>query len=73
MLVEVERDRSMLDLFREEARTHLLTLTTGLTALAAGTPVKVDELQRVLVAVNSFDQIYEAMHEAEQRVERGSL
>jgi phenylalanine-4-hydroxylase len=37
------------------------------------TPVKVDELQKVLFAVNSFDEIYEAMHEAEQRVERGSL
>jgi phenylalanine-4-hydroxylase len=37
------------------------------------TPVKVDELQQVLFAVNSFDQIYEAMHEAEQRVERGTL
>ena len=37
------------------------------------TPVKVDELQKVLFAVSSFDQIYEAMHEAEQRVERGSL
>lgn len=37
------------------------------------TPVKVDELQKVLFAVDSFDQIYEAMHEAEQRVERGTL
>lgn len=37
------------------------------------TPVKVDEFQKLLFAVNSFDQIYEAMHEAEQRVERGSL
>ena len=37
------------------------------------TPVKVDELQKVLFAVNGFDQIYEAMHEAEQRVERGTL
>jgi phenylalanine-4-hydroxylase len=37
------------------------------------TPVKVDEMQKVLFAVNSFDEIYEAMHEAEQRVERGSL
>ena len=36
------------------------------------TPVKVDELQKVLFAVSSFEQIYEAMHEAEQRVERGS-
>jgi phenylalanine-4-hydroxylase len=37
------------------------------------TPVKVDEFQKVLFAIESFDQIYEAMHEAEQRVERGSL
>ncbi len=37
------------------------------------TPVKVDEFQKVLFAVNTFDQIYEAMHEAEQRVERGTL
>jgi phenylalanine-4-hydroxylase len=37
------------------------------------TPVKVDELQKVLFAINSFDQMYEAMHEAEQRVERGTL
>ena len=32
------------------------------------TPVKVDEFQRVLFAIESFDQMYEAMHEAEQRV-----
>jgi phenylalanine-4-hydroxylase len=37
------------------------------------TPVKVDEFQKVLFAIESFDQIYEAMHEAEQRVERGDL
>jgi phenylalanine-4-hydroxylase len=37
------------------------------------TPVKVDEYQKVLFAVQSFDQIYEAMHEAEQRVEHGGL
>jgi phenylalanine-4-hydroxylase len=37
------------------------------------TPVKVDEFQKVLFAVSNFDQIYEAMHEAEQRVERGCL
>jgi len=37
------------------------------------TPVKVDEFQKVLFAVNSFDQVYEAMHEAQQRVERGTL
>lgn len=37
------------------------------------TPVKVDELQKVLFAVRSFDQIYEAMHEAEQRIERGTF
>jgi phenylalanine-4-hydroxylase len=32
------------------------------------TPVKVDELQRALFAIESFEQIYEAMHEAERRV-----
>jgi phenylalanine-4-hydroxylase len=31
------------------------------------TPVKVDELHKLLFAVSSFDQIYEAMHEAERR------
>jgi phenylalanine-4-hydroxylase len=37
------------------------------------TPVKVDELHKLLFAVNSFDQIYEAMHEAERRAIAGSL
>jgi phenylalanine-4-hydroxylase len=37
------------------------------------TKVKVDEFQKVLFAIHSFDQMYEAMHEAEQRVERGTL
>ncbi len=37
------------------------------------TPVKVDELHKLLFAINSFDQMYEAMHEAERRVERGCL
>jgi phenylalanine-4-hydroxylase len=32
------------------------------------TPVKVDELHKLLFAVDSFDQVYEAMHEAEIRV-----
>ena len=32
------------------------------------TPVKVDELQKVLFAIESFEQIYEAMQEAERRV-----
>lgn len=31
------------------------------------TPVKVDELQKVLFAIESFEQIYEAMHQAERR------
>lgn len=31
------------------------------------TPVKIDELHKLLFVVNSFDQIYEAMHEAEKR------
>ena len=37
------------------------------------TPVKVDELHKLLFAVSSFDQIYEAMNEAESRAIRGSL
>ncbi len=37
------------------------------------TPVKVDELHKLLFAVSSFDQIYEAMHEAEQRALEGRL
>src|SRR6266567_8061691 len=36
------------------------------------TPVKVDELHKLLFAVSSFDQIYEAMHVAEQRAISGS-
>jgi phenylalanine-4-hydroxylase len=37
------------------------------------TPVKVDELHKLLFAVVSFDQIYEAMHEAERRALGGKL
>lgn len=37
------------------------------------TPVKVDELQKVLFAVENFDQIYEAMEEAERRAFEGRL
>jgi phenylalanine-4-hydroxylase len=37
------------------------------------TPVKVDEFQKTLFAISSFDQMYEAMHEAERRVEQNSL
>ena len=37
------------------------------------TPVKVDELHKLLFAVNSFDQIFEAMHEAEERAQCGRL
>jgi phenylalanine-4-hydroxylase len=37
------------------------------------TPVKVDELHKLLFAVSSFDQIYEAMHEAERRAMSGRL
>jgi phenylalanine-4-hydroxylase len=37
------------------------------------TPVKVNELHKVLFAVSSFDQIYEAMHEAERRAASGRL
>lgn len=37
------------------------------------TPVKVDELHKLLFAVNSFEQIYEAMHEAERWAYDGEL
>jgi len=37
------------------------------------TRVKVDELHKLLFAVSSFDQIYEAMHEAERRALNGTL
>jgi phenylalanine-4-hydroxylase len=37
------------------------------------TQVKVDELHKLLFAVSSFDQIYEAMHEAEHRASTGRL
>lgn len=37
------------------------------------TPVKVDELHKLLFAIESFDQMYEAMHETEQRVAQGCL
>jgi phenylalanine-4-hydroxylase len=37
------------------------------------TPVKVDELHKLLFAVESFEQIYDAMREAERRTVRGSL
>jgi phenylalanine-4-hydroxylase len=37
------------------------------------TPVKVNELHKLLFAVGSFDQIYEAMHEAECRAACGQL
>jgi phenylalanine-4-hydroxylase len=37
------------------------------------TPVKVDEFQKQLFAVESFDQIYEAMHQAEHRALQGRL
>jgi phenylalanine-4-hydroxylase len=36
------------------------------------TPVKVDELQKVLFAIESFDQIYEAMQEAEGRAKHAA-
>jgi phenylalanine-4-hydroxylase len=36
------------------------------------TPVKVDELQKVLFAIESFDQIYEAMQQAETQLTGGA-
>jgi phenylalanine-4-hydroxylase len=37
------------------------------------TPVKVDELHKLLFAVSSFEQIYESMQEAERRAANGRL
>ena len=37
------------------------------------TPVKVDELHKLLFAIRSFDQVYGAMHEAEYRARNGKL
>jgi len=37
------------------------------------TKVKVDELHNLLFSVSSFDQVYEAMHEAERRAMSGRL
>lgn len=37
------------------------------------TKVKVDELHKLLFAVSSFDQVYEAMHETERRALSGRL
>jgi phenylalanine-4-hydroxylase len=36
------------------------------------TPVKVDEMHRLLFAIDSFDQIYEAVRTVEARIDRGS-
>jgi phenylalanine-4-hydroxylase len=36
------------------------------------TPVKVDEMHHLLFAIESFDEIYEAMREIENRIDRGS-
>lgn len=36
------------------------------------TPVKVDEMHHLLFAIESFDQIYEAMHTLEARIRQGS-
>jgi len=38
-----------------------------------GTQVKVDEMHQELFAIESFDQLYEAMQEVEERLESGSL
>lgn len=37
------------------------------------TPVKIDELHKLLFVVNSFDQLYEVMHEAERLATSGRL
>ncbi|HZV59265.1 MAG TPA: hypothetical protein VFF42_02930, partial [Candidatus Eremiobacteraceae bacterium] len=37
------------------------------------TSVKVDEMHKLLFAIDSFDQIYEAMHNAEKLAKAGAL
>jgi phenylalanine-4-hydroxylase len=37
------------------------------------TPVHVDEIHKLLFAIESFDQVYDAMQEVEKRVEAGTL
>ena len=37
------------------------------------TPVKVNEMHHLLFAIDSFDQVYDAMHVAEQRAAQGRL
>ena len=41
-------------------------------AMVLRTPVKVDEMHHLLFAIDSFDEIYEAMHALEARILRGS-
>jgi phenylalanine-4-hydroxylase len=36
------------------------------------TPVKVDEMHHLLFAIESFDEIYQAMHTLEARIDAGS-
>jgi phenylalanine-4-hydroxylase len=36
------------------------------------TPVKVDQMHHLLFAIESFDEIYEAIHTLEGRIARGS-
>jgi phenylalanine-4-hydroxylase len=36
------------------------------------TPVKVDEMHHLLFAIESFDEIYQAIHTLESRIDRGS-
>jgi phenylalanine-4-hydroxylase len=36
------------------------------------TPVKVDQMHKLLFAIESFEQIYESMHVLEGRIQRGS-
>jgi phenylalanine-4-hydroxylase len=37
------------------------------------TPVKVDEMHHLLFAIDSFDQLFEAMQQAERRIKFGSM
>jgi phenylalanine-4-hydroxylase len=56
--------------------THVLhsgcTVRPFLLEEVLKTPVKVDQMHSLLFAIDSFDQIYDAMHTLEARIKSGS-
>ena len=58
--------------FRHVLEGHCEVRNFSLDAVIQ-TPVKVDEMHHLLYAIESFDEIFEAMREAEQRAADGRL